>query len=170
MIVLHPYLPGCREEDQAPTWRLIEQASKRWPVHDVDLSWDPLYGYGASLRALWDGDRDWLIIEHDVEATIEDIKAMEDCPELLCMASYGHSGHAAADLTSTLVVCSSLGFTRITARARQLCGDWPVPAGTSYHMLDSWLTGALAAALVTRTGRAWHAHRPVLHHHSADMV
>ena len=166
MIILHPYLPGCREEDQAPTWRLLEQASRVWPVHDIDLSWDPLYGYGASLRALWGGNLDWLIIEHDVEAIVEDIEAMERCPELLCTAPYGHSGHATRDLAGGLVLSTSLGFTRITARARRLCGDWPVPAGITYHVLDSYLTGALGASLLTRTGQAWHPHRPVLHHHS----
>ena len=167
MLIVHPYLPGHREDEQAPTWHLVEELARRWPLHDIDLSWDPLYGYGASLRALWDGDRDWLVIEHDVEAKIADVEAMDSCPELACTAPYAHSGHAVADLRGMQVMATSLGFTRITARARRLCGDWPVPAGVTWRMLDSYLTAALASALVTRTGRAWHPHRPVVHHHAA---
>ncbi len=161
MLIVHPYVPGHREDDQAATWRLIAEVARRWPVHDVDLSWDPLHGYGSTLRALWDGDRDWLIIEHDVEATVGDVEAMDGCPEMMCTAPYPHSGRPAEDLTGRQVVACSLGFTRITARARRLCGGWPVPDGVTYHLLDTYLS----SALVTRTGTTWHPHRPVAHHH-----
>ena len=168
MLILHPYLPGHREDEQAPTWRLLEQAARTWPVHDIDLSWDHLYGYGASLRALWGTPGvDWLIVEHDVEATLADVEAMAKCPELLCTAPYGHSGHVAQDLAGYQVMATSLGFTRITARAREMCGDWPVPAGVTYRLLDSYLSAALASAVLSRTGRAWHPHPPVVHHHAA---
>lgn len=165
MLIIHPYLPGCREDEQAPTWRLLEQVAKRYAIHEVDLSWDPLYGYSATLRTLWEGGQDWLVIEHDVEPTLEDIDKMDRCPELLCSAPYAHSGHPATDLSGMKVAATSLGFTRITARARRLCGDWPVPPGVTYHMLDSYLT----SALVTRTGIWWHPHRPVTHHHAEEM-
>ena len=161
MIIVHPYLPGCREDEQAPTWAFLERAARTWRVHEVDLSWDPLYGYGASLRALWPCDLDWLIVEHDIEPQLSDVEAMERCPQLLCTAPYGHSGHPPEDLTGRHVVCTSLGCTRITARARRLCGDWPVPAGVTYHMLDSYLTTALAQAV-----GPWHPHPPVRHHHA----
>ena len=62
MLILHPYLPGHREDDQAPTWHLLETLPKHLWVHHVDLSWDRLYGYSDALRALWDRDHDWLII------------------------------------------------------------------------------------------------------------
>ena len=166
MLILHPYLPGHREDDQAPTWHLLETLPKHLWVHHVDLSWDRLYGYSDALRALWDRDHDWLIVEHDIEATLADVEAMERCPELLCAAPYAHSGHAVQDLTGMRVMVASLGFTRITARARRLYGDWPVPAGVTYHLLDSYLT----AALTTRTGVTWHPHRPVAHHHAESML
>ena len=157
MILLHPYVPGCREDDQAPTWAFLERAARVWPVHEIDLSWDPLYGYPTSLRALWPANLDWLIIEHDVEPQLSDVEAMEHCPQLLCTAPYSHSSHAAMDLTGHHV---PLGFTRITARARRVCGDWPVPAGVTFHVLDSYLTSALAQAV-----GPWHPHPSVVHHH-----
>ena len=167
MIILHPYLPGCREDEQAPTWRFLDSLPRYLPVHHIDLSWEPLYGYGATLRGLWDGDRDWLIVEHDVEGTLDDVEAMRTCPELACTAPYGHSGHPTSQPKGQLMA-TSLGFTRITARARRLVGDWPVPAGRTYHILDSYLTTAITSALVTRTGAAWHVHRPVKHHHATS--
>lgn len=164
-LVLHPYVAAERPADQRATWDLLARLREAgWAVADLDCAPSP-FAYPLHLASRWDDPSDWMIIEHDVAPTAGQFAAMVRCPELACTAPYTHSGHPAEDLSGRQVMATSLGCTKVTAAARRLTGPWPVPRWVTWHMLDSALTGAIAGALVSRTGKAWHPHPPVSHHH-----
>lgn len=170
LVVLHPYVTVERPADQRQTWDLLARLREAgWAVADLDCAPSET-AYAEHLAKRWDGNEDWMIIEHDVAPTIGQFAAMARCPEPACTAPYAHSGHPEANLRDRHVMATSLGCTKVTAAARRLTGPWPVSRQVNWHMLDSYLTGAIASALVSRTGKAWHPHPPVAHNHPAETL
>ena len=155
MIVLHCYVPGVREDDQAKCWEALVPVRARWPVLDVEVPPGADLGYAWAFRRAWGKDT-LLNIEHDVAPSLELVDALALCPEPLCTRPPG--GSPAQDAGQ---VCW-LGCTKI-ALGVQLAVPW-APILRPWDKLDVDLTATLQQA----SGRYWHVHKePLEHYHHA---
>lgn len=167
-VILHPYVPGHREADQGPTWRVLGELRQRWEVEDMALGADP-YGYWAGLFCRWHDGRTWLVIEHDIEPSIGLVEEMLECPETMCTRPYatGPGQHeAVAQFEAGRVpwsVAASLGCTKIAPAAR--AHPWPLPQPVHWSRLDTELTSRMTRL----PGEMWHLHwGRLVHHHNYE--
>ena len=162
MYIIYPFCPGVREEDQEKSRaavRALEAAG--WEVDYIELPPGAPLAYWQALRDHWDDPVDWLVVEHDVAPSVDLVAEMAACPRLLCTRGYGLPvpGEPWAVM---------LGCTKFSARARQRAG-WPLPEPVAWHLLDSYLTGAVVARLGLAEG--WHQHTaPLTHYHERKEV
>ena len=157
MYIIYPFCPGVREEDQEKSRaavRALEAAG--WEVDYIELPPGAPLAYWQALRDHWDNPHDWLVVEHDVAPSVDLVTEMAACPRLLCTRGYGLP--VPGDPWAVM-----LGCTKFSARARQRTG-WPLPEPVAWHLLDSYLTGAVVARLGLAEG--WHQHTaPLVHYH-----
>lgn len=154
MIILHCYVPGVREDDQAKCWGALVPVRERWPVVDIELPRSEL-AYAQALRRWWGIDT-LVNIEHDVAPSVEAVEALGMCPQPLCTRPPG--GAPAQDAGQ---VCW-LGCTKIALGVQQLV-PW-APILRPWDKLDVDLTATLQQA----SGAFWHVHRePLEHYHHA---
>jgi hypothetical protein len=169
--LLAPFVVGHRPDDQAPTLALLDRLEDAgWSVERIALDpADPL-AYAKELKIRWHDRHDWLIVEHDVVPSLRLLRELALCPDLLCTQPYPGAGFPTVTPPGgrPKVVSSSLGCVKISARARQVCGSWPISL-VPWHVLDTYVTGALAAAVP----EGWHVHEreaELVHNHARGKV
>lgn len=136
------------------------RATKDWPgVEYVYVGGDD-YEYGRLLRELWRDGQSFLLCEHDMNPTREQLLSMLDCEHGYCSSPYAW----------TTTVGPALGFTRFrdsfTATypdAAEIACRIPSNYGEPGHwkQLDVWL---MAAVLRDWYGEQPHCHLPPVEH------
>jgi hypothetical protein len=104
-----PYTPaGLRTETQVA----LQQLGRSVDMVDTSASDE---SYAELLAALWAGDDDFLLIEHDMIPTTAAVQAMEECADVWCANPYRVNHQVGEYIVG-------LGFTRFRA---QLCRAVP---------------------------------------------
>jgi hypothetical protein len=87
MIILHEYINGKREEDQIETWACLADIRKKYTVIDRELDMYDKNSYDDFIKEYW-GKDDFINIEMDNVATLEQIDSLVNCPEPYCSYLY----------------------------------------------------------------------------------
>jgi hypothetical protein len=96
LIVLHPYSNPPENKkykllEQAPTWEALKEIRKKYVV--VDRECEGLMGYDDFILEYWTGKEAFLVIEHDIVATLEQIDSLARCNgHLVCDFRYDYGG------------------------------------------------------------------------------
>ena len=86
--ILHPYTPEARPKDQIETQEFLAKWRKdysQYPVIDREVH---TFEYELLINELWRKREDFIIVEHDIVPTQEQLLEIINCPEPLCAAWY----------------------------------------------------------------------------------
>lgn len=159
MIILHPWVPGVRSEDQARCWTALAPLRDLYEVVDIELSRSDPWDYAAQLRKHWynpQSKQALLVVEHDVAPSVELVKAMDQCPLPLCARPPGSA--PAGKPVRTWLGCTKFGWEA------QYKTPWAIMPDVQWGSLDQDVTNVVARSL----GQYWHLHtEPLEHYHNA---
>jgi hypothetical protein len=169
-LIIHPFCPHVRFENQKETWSAVLELQKKFPVLNVAVaafhSESILPSYAKILRDFWSEPYDIILLEQDIVPTFEALKSLVNCEELLCSfdSMYDYEADASHPGIVNIVpshseFCDlgSFGFCKLSKEFRSLISFRPKDSESD--ILDTRLSEE-----IRKYGVKFHAHRPRLKH------
>jgi hypothetical protein len=114
--ILHPYAPGVRPADQVPCWDALGviRLEEEWLVYDIPCVEE--YDYAEGLNNYWTPRGGVLIVEHDIAPTVDQVRELEQCPELFCAMDYAGPGWLS---WATVLDTTCIGLAKLSNRLHE---------------------------------------------------
>ena len=134
MIVVCPCTYRLRQETTVALAEISEVLAI--PVHYEPMTEDR--SYWALFHRLWHSGEPFLIVEHDIVPTVEQVRSLIECPEVFCAYGYEHEG----DRTVALG-CTKFGAPLFDNYLLQIPDWWAGERPPRWDEVDGWLHSIL---------------------------
>jgi hypothetical protein len=106
------------------------------------------YAYWRLLRQEWNGEQDFVVIEHDIEITAEVLPSFSACDQPWCAYEYEQRYKS-----SVAVLKENLGCTRFSAELQRTV---PFPRAAQWKFLDLAISSEIKMQYFSKTGMVFH--------------
>jgi hypothetical protein len=157
-VLVCPYVPGRLDPD---TWLAVIHSKLRYRLVEMP-AWDE-YAYGRLVRRLWAGGMTFIIVEHDVVPTADQLAEIAACGHDWCYYDYD------TDLYPRGPMFGLVRFSGRLTREHPHAAEVALITGSRKDQEVEWwrVDSMMARDLTIRLGPdSWHVHTPpVAHRH-----